>query len=204
MSSGVQAKGGSSGILVKGNRFENAGGRGVNAGGSTGLRYFRPPLEAGSWKKSGFHEASDIRVEGNTFIGGGAAVAFVGVDGAVVRYNTIYRPRRWVFRILQETRAPGFVPSRSGVISENIIAFRRSELRQVLNIGSGTAPETFRFSRNFWYCLDDPGRSRPRLPAGERDGVYGKDPLFRNPGEEDLRLQAGSPARKMGPGAMPR
>ena len=37
-------------------------------------------------------------------------VAFVGVDGATVRHNTIYRPRRWGLRILQENRAAGLRP----------------------------------------------------------------------------------------------
>ena len=41
-STGVQAKGGSSDVVVRRNRFENAGGRAVNIGGSTGLAYFRP------------------------------------------------------------------------------------------------------------------------------------------------------------------
>jgi len=52
-------------------------------------------------------------VEGNTFIGGGAPWR-LWADGAVVRFNTIYHPQRWALRILQETRAPGFVPSRNG------------------------------------------------------------------------------------------
>ena len=46
--SGVQMKGASAEIVVRKNRFEHAGGRAVNAGGSTGLEYFRPPLE--TWK----------------------------------------------------------------------------------------------------------------------------------------------------------
>ena len=87
-----------------------------NIGGSTELQFFRPPLKPGEahW------EAKHIRVEGNTFIGGGAAVAFVGVDGAVVRYNTIYHPDRWVIRILQETTEPGFVACRNGRFERNL------------------------------------------------------------------------------------
>ena len=41
-SSGVQVKGGSSDIVIRRNRFEHAGGRAVNIGGSTDLQYFRP------------------------------------------------------------------------------------------------------------------------------------------------------------------
>src|SRR5262249_7493119 len=96
---GVQAKGGSGDITIRRCRVEHAGQRAVNLGGSTGLAYFRPRAQG--------YEARDIRVEDCTFIGSMAPVAFVGVDGATVRHNTIYRPGRWAFRILQETRAEG-------------------------------------------------------------------------------------------------
>lgn len=198
-STGVQAKGGTSRLIVRRNRFENAGGRAVNIGGSTGLQFFRPPLKAGEEH----FEAKDIRVEGNTFIGGGAPVAFVGVDGASVRFNTIYHPKRWAMRILQENREPGFVPSRKGEFSDNIVAFNSRDWAEGgVNIGSGTAPETFTFARNWWYCLDDPARSRPRLPVEETAGVYGKDPLFRDAEHHDLRLRPGTPAARAGADAL--
>lgn len=199
-STGVQCKGGSSGIAIRRNRFENAGGRAVNIGGSTALQYFRPPLSAGAehW------EARDIRVEGNTFIGGGAAMAFVGVDGAVVRFNTIYRPQRWALRILQENTAPGFVPSRNGEFTDNIIVFHSSQWAESgVGIGANTAPRTFKFARNLWYCVDNPTRSRPTLPVTETGGVYGQSPQFRDADGGDVRLRPDSPARKMGADALP-
>jgi hypothetical protein len=194
-STGVQAKGGTTDISIVRNRFENAGGRAVNIGGSTGLAYFRPPLaEVGE-----HYEARHITVENNWFIGSACAVAFVGVDGATVRHNTIYRPKRWALRILQENRAPGFVPSRNGKFAENIIVFHTSEWSSGgTNIGPGTAPATFRFERNVWYCLDAPERSTPALPASETGGTYGRDPLFRDPSRGDYRPQAASPARHAG------
>ena len=192
----IQMKGGTSRIVVRRNRFVDTGGRAVNIGGSTGLEVFRPPLSSEAGRSHA--EARDITVEHNTFIGGGAPIAFVGVDGATARFNTIYRPKRWALRILQETRAPGFVPSRRGVFSDNLIAFRANEWSEAVNIGDSTAPETFRFARNFWYCLDGPERSRPRLPTPEMDGVYGRDPLFRDTQRGDLRLLPGSPAEKFG------
>ena len=199
-STGVQGKGGTSQIAIRRNRFENAGGRAVNIGGSTGLQFFRPPLKSGE----AHFEAKDIRVEGNTFIGGGAPVAFVGVDGAIVRFNTIYHPKRWALRILQETRAPAFLPSRNGEFTDNLVAFHsRAWGEGGVNIGTGTAPETFKFARNWWYCLDEPARSRPRLPVEEAGGVYGKAPLFRDAAAGDVRLQPGSPARHVGAEALP-
>jgi hypothetical protein len=169
--SGVQGKGGTSEVVIRRNRFEDAGGRAVNIGGSTGLKFFRPPLGEG-----GKHaEARNLRVEGNTFVGSSTPVAFVGVDGAAVRFNTIERPGRWVLRILQETKAPDFVPCRNGEFSDNTIVFDSARWAEGgVNIGAGTAPETFKFARNWWYCADNPERSRPRLPTPEVDGTYGR------------------------------
>jgi hypothetical protein len=172
-STGIQCKGGSGSITIRSNHFYNAGGRGVNIGGSTGLQYFRPKLKEGEEHA----EARDITVENNRFVGGMAAVAFVGVDGAFVRFNTIENPERWALRILQETKAPGFVPSRNGEFVGNLVIFDSAHWSEGgVNIGSGTAPETFKFVRNWWYCTDRPDRSTPKLPTVEFDGVYGRDP----------------------------
>jgi hypothetical protein len=170
---GIQCKGGTSEIAIRRNRFEYAGGRAVNIGGSTGLQFFRPPLPA-----DGPHaEARDIRVEGNTFVGAMAPVAFAGADGGVVRFNTIERPGRWALRIVQENRAAGFVPCRNGEFTDNLIIFEAARWSEGgVNIGAGTAPETFKFARNWWYCADRPQRSEPKLPSKEVDGVYGREP----------------------------
>jgi hypothetical protein len=184
-SNGVQAKGGTRDVTIRGCRFEHAGGRAINLGGSTGMPYFRPRPE-------GF-EGKDLTVEDCTIIGSGAAVAFVGVDGAVVRRNTIVGPRAWAFRILQETREPGFVPSRNGRIEGNLIVYRADELRTAFNVGDGTAPETFALSGNAWYAQDAPDRSRPRLPVAEAAGVYGVEPHFVDAANGDFRLDPKHP-----------
>lgn len=168
----VQCKGGTSAVTVRGNRFEHAGGRGVNIGGGTGLQFFRPRLQEGREHA----EAREITVEGNTFVGGITAVAFAGADGAVVRFNTIERPGRWALRILQENKAPGFVACRNGVFTDNLIVFESTKWSEGgVNIGGGTAPETFTFARNWWYCADRPERSAPKLPTPETGGVYGRE-----------------------------
>ena len=164
----VQTKGGSSDVTVRNCAFLNVGQRGVNLGGSTGLKLLRPPGVN--------YEAKDIVVEGCRFVGGHAPVAFVGVDGAVVRYNTIYQPERWVVRILQENTAAGFVPSRNGVFERNLVVFQAGQVRSVVNVGGNTEPASFRFRENAWFCEDDPGRSRAQLPTAEEGGVYGVDP----------------------------
>jgi hypothetical protein len=189
-SSGVQMKGGTSEIAIRGSRFEHAGTRAINAGGSTGLAYFRP-------KPEGF-EARALVIEGCTFLGSEAPIAFVGVDGALVRWNTFYRPRKWFARILQETREPGFVACRGGKFTDNLVAYLASEIATPVNVGPGTAPETFEFARNWWYCIDAPARSRPALPTPEKEPAGGADPRFLDAEKGDLRLAQDSPARAYG------
>jgi len=192
---GPQMKGGSTGITVRENRFEHAGLRAVQIGGSTDPQFFRPG------PPSGF-EARDCTVERNVFIGSEAAVAFVNVDGSVFRDNTIYRPRKWVLRILQEITSPGFVPSRRGVIAGNIVYYHGTDLAGgAVNAGGGTDAASFRFERNWWFRADGPRSSRPQLPSVETGGVYGRDPLFANAAGGDFRLAARSPAS--GYGAFP-
>jgi polygalacturonase len=192
---GVQGKGGTSEVVVRRSRFENAGQRGVNLGGSTGLQFFRP---AGAQ-----YEARNLTVEGCTFIGSVAPIAFVGVDGATVRFNTIYMPERWAVRILQETALPEFVPSRNGVFSDNIVVFRSSNWSSGgVNIGPNTSPSTFKFERNWWFCTDRPVSSTPQLPTKETNGTYGTDPQFVDAPNGDLRLKPGSPAAKHGATAL--
>jgi hypothetical protein len=187
---GIQMKGGSKRIRVRSCWFDHAGWRGLQVGGSTGMDYFRPAPQ-------GF-EAREIVVENNLFVGSEAALTFVNVDGAVVRRNTIFRPSQWVMRILQETVREGFVPCRNVVFADNIVAFRSDELQTTVNVGARTAPETFRFARNFWYCLDAPGQSRPSLPTPEEEGRFGVDPQFVDVERNDFHLKAGSSASSVG------
>lgn len=188
---GVQMKGGTRDVVVRRCRFEHAGERAVQLGGSTGRACFRHEVE-------GF-EAKDLVVERCTIVGSTAAIAFVGCDGAVVRHNTIHLPRKWVFRILQETRDPDFVKCRGGVFTDNLIVFRGID--DVANIGPDTAPETFVFARNYWYRIDAAARSLPRLPTPEEAPAGGADPRFVDPERGDLRTQPDSPARNHGAGA---
>lgn len=199
---GVQAKGGSSAIRIVACRFENPGGRAINLGGSTGRPYFRPP--------DAKYEARDLLVEQCVFIGSMAPVAFVGVDGAEVRYNTIYRPRKWVIRVLQENREEGMIPSQRGRLLGNLIVYRADEMTLAMNVGAGTSPGSFQLIGNAWYRLDSPGQSRPALPIEETRAFYGIDPLFRNAEEGDFTrtgrttiLPAGSTDRRALLGTMP-
>jgi hypothetical protein len=165
-SAAIQLKGGTSGIIVEKCRFLNAGERPLNIGGSTGLAYFRPPGTQ--------HEAASIVVRHNHIEGSLCAAAFVGVDGAEFSNNTILYPTKWIFRILQETREPGFAPCRNVLIKNNRFTFRRSQVQTDINLSDGTAPETFRFESNHWLAEDRPTASQPKLPTQETAGTYGQ------------------------------
>lgn len=167
-SAGIQLKGGTSEIVVEKCRFTNAGQRPLNVGGSTGLLYFRP--------QGAKHEARSIVVRENVIEGSPCAAAFVGVDGCEFSDNTILFPEKWLFRILQETQEPGFVPCRNVLVKNNRVVFRRAQVQVDVNIGSGVAPETFRFEKNHWFAEDRPTASKPKLPVEEVGGVYGTDP----------------------------
>ena len=182
-SNAVQIKGGCRKVVVRNCLMVNPGHRGVNLGGSTGQPYFRPPLEKMGTEA---YEASECVVEGCRFIGGQAAVAFVSQTDCVVRYNTIYRPRSWAFRILQESVGPTFVPSRRGTVEHNVIVWQSGEMRAAINVGGNTEPRSFVFRANLWHCEGQPAASRPDLPADEAGGVYGVDPKLKDPAKEDL------------------
>jgi hypothetical protein len=198
VANGVQAKGGSADILIHGNIFADIPGRAVNAGGSTGLQFFRP-LDAP-------HEAARIRVLGNVFLRNGsvsgASIAYVGCDECVFAHNTVVEPQTWVARILQETTGSRFVPSRNGLFVNNLIVLRQADLRSIVNVGPGTAPETFVFGSNFWYALDQgPDWPGPALTGGippETGSVIQRDPGFVDPAAGDYRITWASPARGVG------
>ncbi len=189
----VQTKGGSSDVETRGNRFEYAGQRAVNMGGSTGFEYFRPPLDPAGINA----EARNIRVVANVFVGSMSPVALVGCTGCLVANNTMIDPERWVLRVLQETTSVDgsmFAPSGDNTVVNNVVVFSRAQVSTVVNVGSDTAPETFSFAHNLWFAQDDPGQSDPGLPVAEDGGVVGVDPQL----ADDGSIAAGSPAAGAG------
>ncbi|MCW1883287.1 right-handed parallel beta-helix repeat-containing protein [Luteolibacter flavescens] len=163
---GPQFKGGSEDIVIEKCRFKDAGQRPVQAGGSTGLDFFRPP--------GAKYEARRITIRDNVIEGGMCAAAFTGVDGAEFTGNTVKNPEKWIFRILQETKEEGFTPCRNVLVKDNSFVFQRAKVRDETNIGPDTSPETFRFENNRWLAEDKPSASTPKLPVEEAGGTYGK------------------------------
>lgn len=189
----IQVKGGSRDVEIRWNRMREGGARVVNLGGSTGFDFFRPPLDPTGENA----EARDVRLLANVIEGGDTPWAFVGCVDCLVAQNTVVEPGVWLMRILQETTTGGgftFAPARGGRVVNNLFVFRRARLRSDVNVGGGTAPETFGFEHNLWYALDAPDRSAPSLPTVERGGLSGRDPLLGAEG----RIPAESPAAGAG------
>jgi hypothetical protein len=197
-SSGVQAKGGTEEITIRGNTFKNAGLRALNIGGSTDFEFFRPPLS----ETGPNAESRRVIVTANVIEGGDAAVAFVGTVNSEVVNNTIVRPGR-VIRILQETTSSPpytFLECGDNVFANNIVYFNRAQVSQgrVINIGTDTRPSTIVFDSNLWYAFDQPANSAPPDGPGYGNIVHtrsisGQDPRFVDP-SADYTLQAASPA----------
>jgi hypothetical protein len=185
-SEAIQMKGGSADNLVQGCFFDRAGGRALNLGGSTGLQYFRPRVDD--------YEATRLLVGGNRFFGGTAAVAWPTASHSRVVQNTIVLPEKWIGRILQENRGPQFKPSHDGIFAENLVVFdHRVGQPEFINVGPGTAPETWKFVNNAWY--DAEGARRPRLPGIETGSIYQADPQLIDLGQPTMRI--GSPDQRL-------
>ncbi len=196
---GIQAKGGSTQIVIGRCHFEHAGQRGVNIGGRTGHEFFRPRIIMG-------YEARDITVEGCVFIGSEAPIVFATAQDGLVRFNTFYQPGKWIVRVLQDATGELFKACSGGVFTDNLIVFRHEQMSAegAVNVGAGTHPASFTFARNFWYCENQPERSRVRIPGPmvQVGDQFGADPRFVNPSEGDFRLMDDSPARAFGHTAM--
>jgi hypothetical protein len=195
----VQAKGGSADVEIRWNRIVNGGNRAVNLGGSTDLGLFRPPLSTTAPNA----EARNLRVVANLFVGAYATIAYVGCVDCLVANNTIVNPSHWIIRILQETTTGGgyeFLPASNGVFADNLVVFTRSMLATYVNIGPGTAPETFTFSHDLWYAQDDPAQSSPAadLPVTEDSPIVGRAPELVDPANGDYAISGASPAAGAG------
>lgn len=189
-SNAIQCKGGSEHIRIAGNFFKNCGQRALNIGGSTGLQFFRPD--------TAHFEAARVQVFSNILIGSQATIAFVGAVEVDVAHNTFYRPDKWAIRILQETVDPSrFLPCGNNRFRNNIVVLSNAN-PVVTNIGPNTAPETFTFSNNLWFHVDNPNWNGPDIPVAEPNQIVNQNPLFQDPLNEDFTIPTNSPAASQG------
>jgi hypothetical protein len=172
----LRPKGGSKNIVMRANRIElpDGQGRAIQAGGSTGVQYFRF-IDGDSG-----YEARNIVVEGNVVIGGSSSFSYVNIDGGLFHHNYSHRPYDWVVRILNENQGNSIVDTQNGIFVDNVIRFRddANEFKTAVNVGVETLPRSFTFARNQWYNEANPDRSRPNLPVPATDAVIGQQPAF--------------------------
>lgn len=186
----VQTKGGSADMLIYGNRFRDIAQRAVNSGGSTGAPYFRPIDSP--------YEARRIQTVANVFERTASApVAFVGCDTCVFANNTIIEPSSYIARILEENTNK--TPGHNGYFVNNLIVFNVASMSSYsfVNVGVDTRPETYTFSRNLWYALDQSNFSAPPLRGGvppETNSVVQQNPLLVDRTGGDYHIDSGSPA----------
>lgn len=185
-SNSIQAKGGTSDILITHNRFLNGGARALNIGGSTGLDFFRP--------MNADYEGARILVFANYFRGGQAPFAFVGAVQCDVMNNTVVYPEKWVMRILQENTDARFQQCGDNRFRNNLVVVDNRAISPSVNIGPNTRPATFVFEHNLWFNTQQPSWQGPQLPSTEIAGLRALDPRLRDLATDDIALLSDSPA----------
>ena len=184
-SNAIQAKGGTEHVTIAANYFEQCGSRTLNLGGSTGLQYFRP-IDAP-------FEAANLRVHANIIVGSEAPVAYVGCVKTEVVNNTIFKPGKWVVRILQETvDTARFLSCGENTFQNNIVL--QGNLPTETNIGPNTRPWTFVYAHNVWYNAQNSVWGGPSIPVADPWMIVGANPLFADTASRDFRPIAGSRA----------
>lgn len=146
-SEAIQGKGGTSELYIERNYFINAGNRGINLGGSTGLDFFRP-IDAK-------YEAKNLWVYSNIFVGSMAPLAFVNSINIEIINNTFINPDKWIFRILQESVGERFIECGDNSIINNLFYVNENINFTPVNIGPNTRPESFEITDNFFYNLSN-------------------------------------------------
>jgi hypothetical protein len=107
------------------------------------------------------------------------------VDGAVIRYNTIYHPRAWAARVLQgETGPRGWSPAATDRFEHNLIVFRADQFRTPSTSARARSREFSVQGQSMVLRRPPRPTAAPHLPtAGARRG---------------LRLRPGDDAREDG------
>jgi len=181
---GLKVEGGSTNIAIRANRFEDAGERAIQFGGSVRLNPFRARTADGV-------AAENVSAEGNVIVSRGAdaagiraAVAFVGARDARFHHNLVFRPGVFVGRVLNEGIHPAVGDARNRIFRNNVILWYDGDFANgtPFNVGPSTFPESLKFRKNRWANLSPHASSDVLLPSGNHAPSSGVDPGVRPDG----------------------
>lgn len=161
---GPQFKGGCEDIVIEKCSFIEAGGRPIEAGGSTGMDSFQP--------LGAKYEARRITPSGITV--SKAATAPARSQELMARSSLTTASSAPGNGFSVSSRKPK--PTVSHQHGTSPSPATHSPSAATINIGPGTALEPFKFVSNTWYAEDKPEDSNPRLTVPETGGIYGRKP----------------------------
>lgn len=157
----VQIRAGSQRVQVTNCIMIDSGVTGIAIGGTSELTEFRQRSD-----DSQRHEAGRVRVSDNLFRGGHSAVAFINCDQCSVRNNTIFRPQRWVYLVL-DRKEPYLAATRRSVFASNLVRWEPGDIRQFSHLNEGVSSSGLVLEQNLWWSPDlAQRRSRMGEPAG--------------------------------------
>jgi hypothetical protein len=187
---GIQAKGGSDGLLINECQVINVTQRGIQVGGGTSPGSFRE--KGASW------EAKNIVVQSCDVYGGDASIAIIHALDVSIQNCRWIHPKKWFFRFLNENNSPNFHASRNIFIRKNLCVASGSGFIGPVNSSANLRAESIQFEGNLWFHETFPSWDlRFGLPNGEKQGLSGieppgaflrKDFVFTESRFEELRL----------------
>jgi hypothetical protein len=166
---GIQAKGGSSSLVIQDCQIKNVTQRGIQIGGVTSPDSFREKEQ--EW------EATGIEVKSCDVYGGDASIAIIhAVDVSVQNCRWIH-PKKWFFRFLNENSSTRFHASRNVLLRRNLCVASGLSFIGPVNSSIDLRAESIRFEENLWFHESFPDWDlRLGLPSGEKRGIAGIEP----------------------------
>jgi hypothetical protein len=166
---GIQAKGGSSNLLVQDCQIKNVTQRGIQIGGVTSPDSFR--------EKDQDWEARGIEVKSCDVYGGDASIAIIHARGVSIQNCRWIYPKKWFFRFLNENPSRRFQPSGNVLIEGCLCVANGNSFIGPVNSGIGLNDDSVRFADNIWFHENFPKWDlRLGLPCVEDGGVSGIEP----------------------------
>ncbi len=191
---GIRARAGSDRVSITESRFENAGDIAVCMGGRSNPDEFIPPLPAGAASPT-VAEAMRIMIDQSIIVGSLCPIAFIHATDCVVRSNTIYRPTRCVFALLQQNPDLAIRPNARNLFGGNLITWKAGDVSRLVEADEGVTITDFILEQNLWWSDDPPDRRDklgplPGRPEQTADQLFDVNPQFSEtlkPGNPDAR-----------------